>query len=1286
MKSCPRTRNNLWKYLVLFFLCLFVLPVEGFSQKNIRINKLKNEDGLSNNTVFSIIQDNEGYIWLGTKEGLNCYDGYNFKVYYPDLFDSTSISDTWINYLYIDSKGLIWIGTAEGELNCFDKKTGKFKKFSHNCENANGFCCDEIFTITEDRYSNIWIGTDNGISVLDASRKNFRTYRNDPSNPNSLSDNTVYELFFDSKQKLWVGTNGGGLDLFDSKTGDFKHFKHNPRDKSTILGDEIWFIKQDLLDENRIWIATHDGLNSLDISTNTFTPYLNRTNSNNLKADNTLQTLLVDSKNRIWMGTETRGVFLLDPQTGKTSHYFHSDNSSGSLSGNDILSLYEDRTGLIWVGTTSYGVNILVESNFNLLKINSSDSTNIRTNKVNSVCENGPDIWIGTGDGLLKYNKTTETLYKYPSNQGNKSLKDNNVYILFVDRDEDLWIGTSDGGLNMLPKNSSTFRYFACEPSNNTSISDNSVEAITQDKNGILWIGTGYEGLCSLNKSTGRFTRYQHDPANPNSLSGNKINDLIVDNDNNLWIALSGSGLNKYDIKNNRFTSYQVNKSDITSLNDIFVESLYQSNDSTLWVGTYYGGLNRLNTRTGKFLHFTQLDGLPSNQVNAIREDSKHNIWISTNLGISRFNPITGHFKNYNITNGLPQLEYTKCSVFKGSSGTLFFGGTSGLTYFTPEDITERSYIPTVRIIDFLIFDQSVRYNPEISLKLPFTDKEVITLNHNQSSVTFIFSSFLFSNSVNTHYTYILEGYDNQWINSGSNIAKYSNLPPGTYLFKVKGANSDGIWNETPTLLTLVITPPYWKTRWFYALILCLSIGLIVLTIKLRERNLRNSQRKLAEKVKEITTEIHQQNKEILAQRDYVLRQKTLIEEQNIELIKHRTGLEQLVHERTAELEIAKKKAEESDKMKSSFLANMSHEIRTPMNVIVGFSSLLVDQETTDEQKIEYAQYISNSGNTLLGLIDDILNISLIESGKLKLSKLNCNIDKQLSELYDVFQKKLTILKNTEITLTLESDPAHRGIVLYTDPIRLTQVLTNLLDNAIKFTEKGSVSFGYELLDEEGKQCLRFHVRDTGIGLTEKQCSQLFMRFSRVSESMDKIYRGTGLGLSICKDLVDLFGGEIWVDSEPGTGSVFYFTHPYNENEEGDKPNRGIDVLKNDFLLNKRILVAEDEIMNFKLLESMLLKRGAVVLHAADGIEVTEIVSTTPVDLILMDLNMPRLGGYEAIKIIRQSHPDLPIIAQTASAYESDRDISLQAGCNAYISKPINRYELMELINRLLPR
>jgi signal transduction histidine kinase/ligand-binding sensor domain-containing protein len=1130
--------------IVVFTLSLACFPGYLSGQGNSWFKKISIEEGLGHNTVYAIIQDREGYMWLGTKNGLNRYDGYSFKTYNINYNDSTSLSSSWINVLFEDSKGNIWIGTEGGGVNCIIRKTGKIQKYSNILGEKNSLCNDYIYALAEDSASNILIGTNNGLSILDPSRKNFRTFRHDPADPSSISIDNIYDMFIDSRQRVWIATFGGGLNLFDQASGKFEHFMYRPGDRNSISSDTLWQVKQDRLDNNFLWISTNSGLNKFNIATSTFSHYKFGSGKNVSLASNRLQPLLVDDKDRIWAGTDEAGLFCFDPVSAEVEHFENVLTDRNSLSDNSLLCLCQDRSGLIWIGTRNSGINLLIESVFSNLN---NDYAGSQMKYVYMIQEQDNYLWLATKKGLFRYDRLTNTMQQLQFTQKTSSEKDKEVYAIFVDRDGDLWVGTKNAGLFFRSRNSATFRNYIYDGGDNSSISGNSIFSIAQDSAGTMWIGTYTGGLNSLEKGSGKFRRYNFDPNDPNSISGDIVVDILPDKDNILWIALSGGGVNRLDTKTGVLKRYMNNPGDTTSLDDNFAKCLYRNSDSTICIGTYSGGLNILNTRTGKAIHYTIRNGFSSNSILAICEDSDHNLWISTDNGITKFNPESGKVNNFGTANGLADIEYHTGSVLKSNDGMIYFGCTNGVIYFNPEASIDKHSSPSITLTNFTIDNTAAVIRNFDEYNLHVHNRDTIYLNYQQSSFSFRYSSMLFSFPDKNQYQHILEGFEKRW-SAPTNISYtgYSNIPPGKYVFRVKGSDIDGTWAGAETSVYIIISPPFWKTAWFRIICIMSILLLLYVIILFRERTLRHEQEILSRNVLDKTLEIRKQNQEIIKQRDLALRQKEVIENQNIELEKHRTGLEKLVSERTADLELARKKAEESDKLKSAIIANMSHEIRTPMNAIIGFSGLLINDDITQAEKEEFIRIIINNGNSLIRLIDDLLDISIIDAGRIKLKMQECNINEILSELYEIFFSRLKDTPEKELALVKKAGP-NGELIIHTDRLRFSQVMSNLLDNAIKFTENGSVEFGFDLSAVDTTGQVVFYVKDTGIGLQKDQIDKLFMRFSRISNTGNKLYRGTGLGLSICKSIVELMGGTIWVESEYQKGSTFYFSLPVNK-------------------------------------------------------------------------------------------------------------------------------------------
>ena len=694
------------------------------------------------------------------------------------------------------------------------------------------------------------------------------------------------------------------------------------------------------------------------------------------------------------------------------------------------------------------------------------------------------------------------------------------------------------------------------------------------------------------------------------------------------------------------------------------------------------------NKKTKAFKVFRDEDGLPSNVILTIVEDNNHNMWVSTSNGLSNIiitkdkksKTYKYRFKNYDVNDGLQGNEFNEKAVFKTSEGELLFGGSNGFNLFNPDDIKAININSEVVFTDFQVFNKSVTNKEFINgnqiLKKCISYTREITLTYKENVFTVEFADLNFLHPERCQYSYKLENFNKEWLfTDGRNRkATYTNLDPGTYIFKVKTTNTDGTWNTNGAFLTINILPPWWQTIIFKILVLIGVISASILFYFNRSNRWKKQQHILENKVNERTTELSDAYS-LLEKRQHK------ISAQNKELEKHRNQLEELVLERTAELDKARLKAEESDRLKSAFLANMSHEIRTPLNAIVGFSSLLDNENLTKKDINNYIDKININSDSLLILINDILDLSKIEANQIKINKSVINVNLILEELENYYDLEKT--RDVSINFTNRKDK--QKVLLYNDPVRLKQVMSNLLDNSKKYTDKGFIKFGYKLAPDK----IQFFVSDSGVGIKESNFNTIFNHFYKIETNGKKIYRGTGLGLAISKRLVELMGGEIWLESEYGKGTTFYFSLPLESlNESGKKHITDKGILEPlDLIRDLKILVAEDEPDNFSLIKSILIRYNTSIIWAKNGKEAVEYVRTLPdMDnlLIIMDIKMPVMNGIDALNEIRKLDQHVPIIAVTAYALESEKYDILHNSFNDYLIKPLRPETLIESIKKVI--
>ncbi len=730
-----------------------------------------------------VFQDHEGFLWLGTQDGLNRFDGYSVKVFKHDPSDSSSLGDNFVVSITEDSAHTLWIGTLNSPtiLNRFDRLTETFHHVQASSVDLHTARTSSIHSTFEDHAGNEWTGTlGKGLrrrNRADGSEKIFRHQSGDPS---SLSDDRVYSVYGDHTGTIWVGTHEG-LDRFDPTTESFVHFTHDENVKGSISDNWVWPILEDR--SGTLWVGTfRGGLNRYDPATGTFTHYRRSDTDPRALSDDRILSLYQDQSGMIWVGTGDHGVDFFQPELSAFYHYEHDPDNPASLLDNVISATYVDREGTVWIGTR-LGL----------------DEVNIRT-------------------GVF-------THHIHDPGQP-RSIGDNNVQCLLEDHAGNLWIGLVSGGLDRYDRTSKTFFHVRHDPANPASLSDNRVYALCEDSGGVVWVGTYGGGLGRLDPATNRFTNSTHSDSLPGSLGGPGVWSLLKDHEGTLWVGTYGGGLDRLDRSTGRFTHYRHDDAAPASLSDNIVVSLLEDHSGTIWVGTT-GGLNKLDRRSGGFVHYRVQNGLPNDVILGMLEDDHGNLWLSTNDGIARFDPVAQTFQTYNEHDGLQGDEFNQGAYAKDPrTGEMYFGGSNGFNRFHPDSVKVNTYIPPV------VFTSFTRYNTSVKEGTPIVGRGIdarpeITLSYRDNVVNVEFSALSFYNNFKNRYAYRLEGYSDSWIQLGNERrATFTNLDGGEYTLRVRGSNNDGKWNEAGAALRIVVIPPWWKTRWAYA-----GYGLIVLGI-----------------------------------------------------------------------------------------------------------------------------------------------------------------------------------------------------------------------------------------------------------------------------------------------------------------------------------------------------------------------------------------------------------------------------------------------------------------------
>jgi signal transduction histidine kinase/ligand-binding sensor domain-containing protein len=801
----------------------------------IRFERLSIADGLSQSVVTAISQDSRGFMWFGTEGGLNRYDGYEFTIYKHDPDDPTTLSDNQVHAIYEDQHGELWIGTNRG-LDRFDWASGKFAHYQHNPDDPQSLSVGAVRSICEDGMGILWIGTGLGLSRFDRATQTFTRY---------LSGNLVRAIYTDRSGELWIGTNGG-LARFDRTTETFAHYKHTPDDPNSLSDNRVQAIFEGR--QGALWIGTDGGgLDRFDPLSQTFIHYLHNPDDPSSLSDDRVQAILEDGEGKLWIGTQD-GLDLLvlseaeglDPGQNRFIHHRHAPSDPYSLNDDIVHSVYEDRSGVLWVGT--HGGLSKQDRTANRFKLHQQGANGLSDNLVQALYKDQSGaLWIGTfAGGLDRLDRNSKNLTVYRHNPDDPaSLSSNDVRAIFEDQEGALWVGT-DLGLDRFDPQAEAFIHYP-------SLTGNRVTVIAEDRSAYLWIGTS-AGLYRLDRATGIFS-----PFHAYDLIGNYVTAIYQDQAGPLWVGTYSGGINLWDDVNNQFTHHRRNPDDPQSLSSDIVLSFYQGpTPDTVWIGTEEGGLNRFDPATQTFTHYTEKDGLPGDTVDCILADSDGYLWLSTNKGLSRFDPQTKTFRNYDAGDGLQRGEFFPGACFQSERGEMFFGGFQGLNTFYPEQIRPNPHIPSIVVTAFDKFNQVMHANlfANAHIQLPYQD----------NSISFEFAALDYTAPEKNQYAYVMEALDPDWVHAGTRRrADYPNLRPGEYIFRVKGSNNDGVWNEEGVAIRVTVTPPFWETWGFRGVVLLALVGGVLGGYRLRVRSIEARSRQLEAQVEQRTAELRRE-------------------------------------------------------------------------------------------------------------------------------------------------------------------------------------------------------------------------------------------------------------------------------------------------------------------------------------------------------------------------------------------------------------------------------------------
>ncbi len=1242
----------------LLFVCVVCSFFVQAQEEQFRFARLDINQGLSHNYVSCFLKDSRGFVWIGTSSGLNRFDGYAVKIFKNNLRDTSSISNNNISSLYEDPDGRIWINSTTGttEVNIYDPIAEVFEHKNNVHLKQYGIPEGRIFDIIPDSQHQFWfLHYEKGLFRYSARSKKSGEIRY--ASKDSLNgESRISYLTEDRKGKIWIIQENGILKRIDPVSGAVEF--SNSFLKSLYRNKESAFkISRD--SEGNFWIFLSNsnyGVFYYNVEHNSFRHFDEKSTDLRLN-NNIVRGIAQDNQGNIWIATDHGGLNIIDAKRQSIRYQLHQPSDDKSLHQNSINAMYKDRDGIIWLGSFKEGVAYYHESivRFPLYRHEPTNRASISYHDINRFVEDDKgNLWLGAnGGGLIHFDREKNTFRNYLHNSNDPTSLSSNVIVgMAYGKDGRLWLGTYFGGLNEF--DGKTFKHYRHNPHNPQSIADESVWEILEDSRHNLWIGTLRAGLDVLDLSTKTFRHYRN--GDENSVHTNYVAALLEDTKGNIWVG-TGFGIDVFERETGRFLHYINDPKDPQSLSNNNVMWVHEDSRHLIWLGTQEG-LNMFDPATKKFLVLREENGLPHNTILTILEDDKGMLWLSTSNGISNLiltknDSPEGYafsFKNYDESDGLQGRQFNENAAFKTSKGELIFGGGNGFTIFKPSDIKINTQKPNVVISDFQLFNKSVKtgevINERMILPQSIHATSVIELLHDQNVFSIEFAALSFIHPQKAEYKYILEGFDKDWITTHGNARKatYTNLDPGDYVFKVKAANSDGIWNDQVVSLKINILTPFYKTATAFVLYFFFMLGVLFLT------------RKLIQKRERLKFVIEQERQE--AQRMH-----------------------------------------EMDLMKIRFFTNISHEFRTPLSLILTPLEKIITTNSHPESHHQL-QLIFRNARRLLNLVNQLLDFRKLEVQEIKFNPSEGDIIKFIQDTVLSFSD---ISEKKSIALVFQSEVPLLETIF--DQDKLEKILFNLLSNAFKFTpEKGTITVGVSMVQkEEGVKWLQIKVADTGIGIAKEKQEQIFERFFQADLPKSVINQGTGIGLSIAKEFVRSHEGTIEVTSEPDKGSVFIVSIPIKEivsaafrdssNEHVllqetssvvvEEPSFDTDHKKSKTTL---LLVEDNEDFRFYLKDN--LKQNYHVLEAADGEQGLKMVQTHLPDLIVSDVMMPLMDGLELCRRVRADHhlSHIPIILLTARISEEQKMEGFETGADDYITKPFNVEILQTRIRNLIHR
>ncbi|GGZ81777.1 hybrid sensor histidine kinase/response regulator transcription factor [Algibacter mikhailovii] len=1200
--------------------------------KNLKLKHISLEQGLSQSSVLSILQDKNGFLWFGTRDGLNKYDGHNFKTYKHISNDSTSLSNNYIKALYEDDHGNMWIGTSNG-LNLYVESEDNFQRFMQ----TNNISNNEISNIIKDDSDHLWVATYHQLKSFSIKEKRII------DNRGIKLDTPIRAILKSEDGKLWIKTTTAvGTYDFNNKT--LKRHTLNAKGINDLNLNIISCLYEDR--SKNIWLGYKNGLALLNKESNTFEVYSINKNQKSSINDN-VRSIHEDYHGNLWIGTYN-GLYILNANKTSIEHFQHNEDNNSSLSQNSVFKIFEDSKGDIWIGTYAGGINYY-DRNYDSFKLFSPGGKNTLNYKVvSSIVEDGRDnLWIGTeGGGLNYYNDTTGNFEYFIHNPKNKnSLSSNNVKAITKDVKGNLWVGTFDGGLNFIniQNNKKNFQHFKNIPNDTTSISNDRVTALCEDDNNNIWLGTRGGGVNIINKDSKRVTRLK-----PHSKYSKDFVNVITKSLNTNILYIGGNeGLYEIDIY-----TQKINPINFRSDDNVFTKtpviSIYEDNTQNLWIGTEGNGLYYYDKKTKISSNYGIAEGLPSEIIYGILAH-ENNLWLSTNQGLSKFDLTTKKVKNFDASDGIQGNEFNYGAYLKTKNNKLFFGGANGLTIFNPDDITGNSFIPPVLVTD-------IRINNE--LHYPKYTK-TLKLNHKQNVFSFNFVALSYSKPTKNQYAYKLEGFDKDWIYIGNRRSTtYTNIDPGKYTFRVKASNSDDLWNGKGDEVFIEIFPAPWKSWWAYLLYMLVLSGIAFLIRKyylqrLTERKELIREREEKEKIKEINA----------------------LKLQLFTNISHdfRTPLTLIV----APLE----KMIEDHKNITLASIQKQHTVmhRNAMILLQQINQFL------DFRKNESGQFkLEASKSNIITFIDDIKKsfdeLAVEKNINFKLKTTEDNIEVWFDKI------KLRKIIYNLLSNAFKNTPNDGDIIInisttekfFKDDKITAGVKIKICDTGIGIS-KENLKFIFERFYNLDKK----HGGSLGTGIGLSLTKSLVSLHKGYIDVKSEIGKGTCFTVLLPLGNSHLSKQEIIKKDSTNTMDYGVYNKPFELLEKRDTQNEA-NIVDSDESL-PTILIVEDNTDVRDLLKSIFIN-SFNILEAKNGKVGLELANNHTIDVVISDIMMPFMDGIELCETIKTnintSH--IPVVLLTAKTSKESEKSGYETGADLYIAKPFNPNLLFTQVNNII--